>query len=561
MSCLKIQQMFYTIILIILIALGALFPSTVVSSFLNHIVIENTGHIIIRTRTKVKTVHCSEVRGIFFHGANYGHNRMDANWTLIAQTVSQYGITDVFVDLGGLPEGSLRAAMLPNILNAFHPLGIRVHVAWNVLIGGRTSPYEMRAQDSSGNFIGWGCPIRVRNFIKDSVQTIASYDIDGFMFDYIRYWDVNTDMCFCQQCRAAFQDWLGENITDWTQFYPGGSRHEEFLIWRNEPINELVGLIRNWTLEVNPDLEFSAAVFPIGDNCPIYWKKYLGQDAANWIKNGYLDFLCPMTYTNNTAEIEMRISNYQRYWTAGKEGKIPLIVLITNGINRQFSVEEFKAVVNKVREMGADGWIVWRYGGPGNSPSDADRADIRPYLDALEWPEVFNIYNIQVFTSETGATITWVTDAVTTSRVEYSTTPLFGVEKKMYMNFPYWNITYTPGVIIEDNTLVKFHNISLKGLYPATTYYFRVQSKGKTGTVTVEIQPDSIRGKVRVESRIWSATSDHVIPVGTKIQVVGHEGVHLKVQEVEAENQTPESSVPPPPSPQQESESQENKAG
>lgn len=54
---------------------------------------------------------------------------------------------------------------------------------------------------------------------------------------------------------------------------------------------------------------------------------------------------------------------------------------------------------------------------------------------------------------------------------------------------------------------------------------------GKEGIVTEDVVPNVISGKVRIEHDSWSATSDHVIPKGTKVVVLASEGVHVKVVE------------------------------
>ncbi len=55
---------------------------------------------------------------------------------------------------------------------------------------------------------------------------------------------------------------------------------------------------------------------------------------------------------------------------------------------------------------------------------------------------------------------------------------------------------------------------------------------GKIGIVTKKIEPGTLRGKVRVDSEIWSATSENEIEEGKKVVVKGAEGVHLIVEEV-----------------------------
>ncbi len=62
---------------------------------------------------------------------------------------------------------------------------------------------------------------------------------------------------------------------------------------------------------------------------------------------------------------------------------------------------------------------------------------------------------------------------------------------------------------------------------------------GEEATVLVATEPNTLRGKVRVRSEVWSATSAVPIPVGTRVKVVHGEGVSLRVVPID----------PPPPPP------------
>ncbi len=57
---------------------------------------------------------------------------------------------------------------------------------------------------------------------------------------------------------------------------------------------------------------------------------------------------------------------------------------------------------------------------------------------------------------------------------------------------------------------------------------------GHEGIVVVPIIPDTMKGKVRVNSEIWSARGSAAIPVGTRVRVVHGEGVSLQVEPVES---------------------------
>lgn len=56
---------------------------------------------------------------------------------------------------------------------------------------------------------------------------------------------------------------------------------------------------------------------------------------------------------------------------------------------------------------------------------------------------------------------------------------------------------------------------------------------GRQGIVTVPVVPDSMSGKVLIESEVWSARSDRTIQAGGRVRVVGGQGVCVIVEPVE----------------------------
>lgn len=59
---------------------------------------------------------------------------------------------------------------------------------------------------------------------------------------------------------------------------------------------------------------------------------------------------------------------------------------------------------------------------------------------------------------------------------------------------------------------------------------------GKEGIVTKAIIPHSIKGKVKIENQIWSATSDMPIEENKHVRVIASKGVHITVKEIKKEN-------------------------
>jgi inner membrane protein len=98
--------------------------------------------------------------------------------------------------------------------------------------------------------------------------------------------------------------------------------------------------------------------------------------------------------------------------------------------------------------------------------------------------------------------------------------------------------TYPWGIIIAVIVAIGASAVTIKvysRITPdnAPTTLSRDSLVGKEGRATKEIDPDSIRGKVMIDSTEWSArSSGPKIPAGTKVRVVSSQGVHIVVEEV-----------------------------
>jgi inner membrane protein len=57
---------------------------------------------------------------------------------------------------------------------------------------------------------------------------------------------------------------------------------------------------------------------------------------------------------------------------------------------------------------------------------------------------------------------------------------------------------------------------------------------GEEAVVIADVVPNTLRGKVRVRSEIWSARADVPIPAGTRVRVVAGAGVSVTVEPIGA---------------------------
>ena len=489
----------FRVALVVVILSAIIFISSIVALLNEYYIIPSSGSIGPPV-ARLSGDHSSEIRAIFIHSIS----SINPDWDLIMQTAKDYGIDIMVLETtftmyahypsDYVPYGEVT---LPDAIIAAHARGMQFHISMNVLLGALSSEYQVVAADGSSRY--WTCPTKEisRTLLKNLVEEVATnYDIDGLMFDYARY-DL-ADECYCSECKAKFEQYLGETIPDsnWPpniegggDFGPGGSRYHEFMEWRTHPINDLIRDMRAWLLAIKPNLEISAAVWAIYNLAnPTERRFYLGQDFTYWIKEGYLDWVAAMMYTTDLDMLTTCVQASAQYATGGPQGKIPSVAFLANCYPGPIDPVNFKAQIDTIRAAGAEGWAIWRYGGPGDGQGSG-APDIRDYLNLIDLYPRFSIKNINASTTEDTCTITWTTDLPATSKVEFSTSPLFNASFKYLQmsDFHYWDVDHVPGTVVEDTTPVTDHSITLTGLSPETKYYFRVRSQDANGIATSKV--------------------------------------------------------------------------
>ncbi|MEM2613322.1 MAG: family 10 glycosylhydrolase [Nitrososphaerota archaeon] len=481
---------FFVILLLSILIIGT------ASSFstLNSVLIKNSGRIVVLKDALFE----SEIRGMF---VRYASISSGVNLTLIAKTCAEYGINTLVVEAGYSAGTACYYSdyhlvnrygdQLTLAIQAARRYGLKIFVLCANMPGLKPNedPFhqQMLMVDDNGSPSGtWACPsnpIFKEHAYNITKELVTKFDIDGYMFDFIRYPEDHTGWCYCDYCKARFQEWLGENVTDWASFKRGGSRQLEYLEWRTIPITEIVQNVSATLRALKPNIVIGAAVWTYFGHAPSYWRKYLGQDTGRWIKEGYLDFVSPMIYTENVNDFEGMLLDDLEYMVGGPEGKIPIVPFID--ITRKNTPETFAAEIEILRKHGVDGWILFAYGGPGDGTGAPDARD---FLSMISMPPTFKLGNIQLADLGTDhATITWITTLPATSIVEYSTTPLFNATWEIWYDFHYWKINYVQGTVVQNSANTTYHSITIINLSPNTKYYFRVQSKGSSGTLTSEV--------------------------------------------------------------------------
>ncbi len=258
-------------------------------------------------------------------------------------------------------------------LAAAHRHGIEVHV-WKVNYNLSTAPREFvekmrqagRTQVSAdGSPVRWLCPSHPDN-VKlecDSMLEVArKYDIDGLHFDYIRYPD--GDACYCEGCRQRFEAQRGKPVARWPEDCYRGPLRDEYRQWRCQQITRLVERVAVQARKLKPTLRISAAVFGAYPAC----RDSVGQDWLAWVQAGYVDFLCPMDYTESDLAFEVLVTNQLQLVA----GRVPVYPGIGATASRSaLSPDRVVGQIQLARQLGAAGFTVFNL-------SDQTAAEILP---------------------------------------------------------------------------------------------------------------------------------------------------------------------------------------
>ncbi len=197
----------------------------------------------------------------------------------------------------------------------------------------------------------------VQSYVHDVVmEVVRRYDVDGIHLDYIRY--PSHRYGYNPLARAAFQASAGFDplaLQDPAAFrtrYPGIDLNRARVQWDDWRRQQVTGLVRRLAQSIQaekPWVKLSAAVFANQTDAV----RYRFQDWPSWLRQGLLDFVAPMAYSEQTETVRQQIAaavavrgNRQVYAGLGAYRLVD-------------DLPELLAKIEVVRSLGADGIVLF----------------------------------------------------------------------------------------------------------------------------------------------------------------------------------------------------------
>jgi uncharacterized lipoprotein YddW (UPF0748 family) len=314
-----------------------------------------------------------EARAVWNHS---GTGAYPGDWERSARELARNGLNMIFPNMlwGGLahyPSDVLPRSeifrkygdQIAQCLAAARRHGLEVHV-WKVHFNLSGAPPEFVARmrrerrtqvSRQGRPVDWLCPSHPENRrleVASMVEVARRYAVDGLQLDYIRYPD--GQCCYCDGCRQRFEADSGRPVRQWPADCATGPRKDEYNDWRVRQITLLVADIHREVKRVRPGLKLSAAVWGGYPDC----RQWVAQDWPAWIRAGYLDFVCPMDYTDDPREF----ADWVRQQMKLVGGRIPVYAGIgATASSSALSADGVAGQVDIARGLGAGGFSIFNF--------------------------------------------------------------------------------------------------------------------------------------------------------------------------------------------------------
>lgn len=295
-------------------------------------------------------IHSSQINGVWI---TRWELHSQANIEKTVKGLYRANVTDAFVQVYGSGYAFFNSSIAPGKYSDFDPLasfinecseyGIRVHAWINLLYmwdrrdmteddkhilnrypesvmsdhnGVSLLDYsieKMKGRNIEGIYVSPASDI-VNDYIYLIIEEIAeNYPVDGIHLDYCRYpgREFVYDVFIRTQFRKVYTIDPDSIWSTNTERIFGNSADID-RIWGQFPkhvLNDLIMRLYNDLKDINPNIQFSAAVIADVNRASVDFYQYWW----TWLNDGYLDFAVMMAYSSNIDVIKSQLSAAEEY--------------------------------------------------------------------------------------------------------------------------------------------------------------------------------------------------------------------------------------------------------
>ena len=152
-------------------------------------------------------------------------------------------------------------------------------------------------------------------------------------------------------------------ISPWPQSVTQGTSVKQFAVWREQLITDWVRELTVTARQIRPGLTISAAVFSDLNRA----REEKAQDWLTWLRYGYIDYACTMTYTTDSQEFHSLIQK-QSTWAPRREQ-----IVVGIGSWKLNQKSQLLARIQYVHSAKVGGFSLFSY-------DDAEARDFLPVL-------------------------------------------------------------------------------------------------------------------------------------------------------------------------------------
>ncbi len=317
-----------------------------------------------------------EIRAVWLHQTKFDKDEATAKKQItgLFDAYAQIGINSLYCYYSLKEENHLSWDYLQVIIDEGHKRGIGIHPIFcpgheiNLEQAIKEHP-DWLIRDMNGKiYPAYNLALPpVRKFWMEKIAKALEYDIAGIHLDYIRF-PVNQRFSYDSITCAMFRQEYGSSPLE-ISHDSGSMLWCEWIKWNEKQITALVKEVHDLIKASGKNVKLGADVFPSTEISPVE----IGQNWGKWAREGIIDFVCPMLYTNNLELFREYLGKAVK--KSGKDCDIYAgigIVTSHNKITKEILVQE----VQISREAGAQGVVFFS----GNSLSEEFMGFLKPIL-------------------------------------------------------------------------------------------------------------------------------------------------------------------------------------